>query len=74
MSDNVLSVDMHGVKHEDVSDKLIRIIEEHRGEPTMLRITVGNSSKMYRLVCEILDDYGYKTYSLIPSEITTWIK
>ncbi len=69
-----LELDLHEIKHADVSAVLIQIIEEHRGDPIMLRIITGNSDRMKQIVKCILLEYGYYCSDILPTELTTWIK
>lgn len=54
---NVLKIDLHRVRHEDVRDKVIRFIEENWASKFEAEIITGNSSVMQRLVMEVLNEY-----------------
>jgi len=57
-----VELDLHGVKHKDVSDLVIEFIFDNT---TPLYIITGNSNEMQRIVTNILDKYECKYY--IPS-------
>ena len=65
-------LDLHGVKHRDVEDKLIKFlfVERHN----YCSIITGNSQRMKDIVLKFLDYHNYKYY--IPShnlgEIQVW--
>ena len=53
------NLDLHGVRHADVSRKIDKFIGEHlmNGTKSVIIIT-GNSDEMKRLVNKALIDYG----------------
>jgi len=51
-------LDLHGVKHEDVRNKVIRFVENHwNSNETELEIITGYSTTMKYLVRDVLDEY-----------------
>lgn len=54
----MIKLDLHGVKHEDVKNEVIRFVEENwnSGE-TELEIITGYSTTMKYLVRDVLDEY-----------------
>jgi hypothetical protein len=50
-------LDLHGVKHADVKDTVIRFIEKHWAGGTV-QIIYGNSMKMATMVREVVEEYG----------------
>jgi len=53
-------IDLHGVKHEDVSKLLDTFFWEHMQKKTScVRVITGNSSKMKELVDELIAEYGF---------------
>lgn len=54
---NVLRIDLHRVRHEDVRNKVIRFIEKNWASKLEAEIVTGNSSIMQKLVMEVLDEY-----------------
>ena len=54
---NVLKIDLHRVRHEDVRDKVIRFIEKNWASKLEAEIITGNSLVMKSLVMEVLDEY-----------------
>jgi len=55
-----ITLDLHGVKHTNVEDKLIDFFFwqgfDHKGAS----IITGNSSKMQEIVMDFLDEYDFK--------------
>lgn len=57
MMSDVLKIDLHRVRHEDVRDKVIRFVENNWASGLEAEIITGNSSVMQKLVIEVLDEY-----------------
>jgi biotin synthase-like enzyme len=55
-------LDLHGIKHEYVYNKIIRFIEKHWDTEQQLTIITGHSSKMKKIVITALDEYGLEYY------------
>lgn len=54
------SIDLHGVKHEDVGKLLDSFLWENMQKNVKgIRIITGNSSEMKRIVNEIIEEYGF---------------
>ena len=51
-------LDLHGVRHHEVRNKVIRIVEENWGEGMEVEIVTGNSDEMKSIVCNVLDEYN----------------
>ena len=51
------TLDLHGVKHSDVEDKLIDFFFWHGFDHKGANIITGNSQKMQELVMDFLDKY-----------------
>lgn len=66
-----IKLDLHGVKHREVNDKVIRIIEDNWNVPTEIEIITGNSDKMKDIVKNILNEYKlpYKINSFFNSGV-----
>ena len=56
------TLDLHGVKHADVEDKLIDFFFWHGFDHKEINIVTGNSQKMQELVMDFLDKYEFKYY------------
>ena len=56
------TLDLHGVKHSDVEDKLIDFFFWHGFDHKEVNIITGNSQKMQELVMDFLDKYEFKYY------------
>ena len=56
------TLDLHGVKHADVEDKLIDFFFWHGFDHKEVNIVTGNSQKMQELVMDFLDKYEFKYY------------
>lgn len=50
-------LDLHGTKHEDVRNKVIRFIESNWNCGEEIEIVTGNSYKMKKLVTEVVSEY-----------------
>ena len=51
-------LDLHGVKHHEVRNKVIRIVEDNWGEGLGVEIITGNSDEMKSIVGNVLDEYN----------------
>lgn len=51
-------LDLHGVRHHEVRNKVIRIVEENWGEGKEVEIVTGNSDEMKSIVGNVLDEYN----------------
>mgnify|MGYP001171783387 CR=1 FL=1 len=54
---NQHSIDLHGIRHGEVKNLLIRKIEDLWDSNTKLEIITGHSSKMKNIVIETLYEY-----------------
>ena len=50
-------LNLHGVRHIDVAQKVIRFIENNWNSGEEVEIVTGNSIKMRNLVIEVLNEY-----------------
>jgi len=55
-------LDLHGIKHADVENKLISYFFWDKPGYNQYTIITGNSKKMQKIVFEWLDKYEYKYY------------
>lgn len=62
-------LDLHGIKHEDVKNELIRFIEANIQMEEELLVITGYSAEMRRIVATVCAEYGfmYTVGSLIDS-------
>lgn len=51
-------IDLHGVKHEDVTQIVIRFVEKYWNTGTRIQIVTGNSPAMKKEVIDVLKEYG----------------
>ena len=58
----VLRLDLHGIRHEDVQEIVENFVLLHQ-EEMPLEIIYGNSVTMYNLVTTVLDRLGFKHHS-----------
>ena len=56
------TLDLHGVKHADVEDKLIDFLFWQKFDFKGVNIITGNSQKMQKIVMDFLDKYEFKYY------------
>lgn len=50
-------IDLHGIKHENVANIIIDVIEKHFDNNTLVTVVTGNSRKMKVLVLDVLAEY-----------------
>ena len=50
-------LDLHGVRHHEVRNKVIRLVEDNWGEGLNVEIITGNSDEMKSIVGNVLDEY-----------------
>ena len=50
-------IDLHGYKHAEAKEAVIRLIEESYNKNTLVTAITGNSSKMRNVVIEVLSEY-----------------
>ena len=50
-------IDLHKVRHEDVKQKVIRLIEDYWNTDTRIQIITGNSPVMRKIVTDVLKEY-----------------
>jgi len=60
-----ITLDLHGIKHADVENKLIDFFFWHGFDCKEVSIITGNSQQMQKLVISFLDKWEFKYY--IPS-------
>lgn len=53
-------LDLHGVRHHEVRNKVIRLVEKNWGGDSEIEIVTGNSDEMKNIVGDILDEYHLK--------------
>lgn len=65
------TIDLHGVKHEDVTHRLEEFFFWDSIEFRNTKIITGNSSGMQKIVTEWLEGYDFKYYTPLnnPGEI-----
>jgi len=51
------SLDLHGVRHADVTQKVVRFIEDNWDDVADTEIVTGHSIKMKGIVTAVLDEY-----------------
>lgn len=76
---NLIKLDLHGVRHEEAKDKVIRFIEEHWGTGFEAEIITGHSTKMKGIVLNALDEYklSYTIGRMLEKNaprIVTWLE
>jgi len=50
-------LDLHGVRHSDARNAVIRFIEDHWGSEADLIVVTGHSPRMKEIVKEVIDEY-----------------
>lgn len=51
-------LDLHGVRHHEVRNKVIRLVEDNWGDGLSVEIITGNSDEMKSIVGNVLDEYN----------------
>ena len=51
-------LDLHGVRHHEVRNKVIRLVEDNWGEGLNVEIITGNSDEMKSIVGNVLNEYN----------------
>ena len=51
-------LDLHGVRHHEVRNKVIRLVEDNWGEGLNGEIITGNSDEMKSIVGNVLNEYN----------------
>lgn len=64
-------IDLHGVSHKDVKNKVIRFIEDHWDCGESLKVITGNSPRMQKLVIEVAKEYKLKNSIGTPFDTAT---
>ena len=54
-------LDLHGVRHEDVRQKVINVIEDNWDTDNTIEVITGHSPKMKEIVLSLVEEYklGY---------------
>ena len=70
---NTPTLDLHGIRHKDVFNKIDKFIGEHlMGSTNQVFIITGHSKEMKILVGRVLDDYElYSQESVLNSGLLT---
>ena len=63
---DIKSLDLHGVRHEDVGRQVDLFINANWGSNKTLKIITGNSAKMKAVVTQALAPYGLKSVDTDP--------
>jgi len=68
-----ITLDLHGVRHEDVKPEVVRFVEKNWNSGVKGTIVTGHSIRMKVLVSEVLDEYKlvYKTFQANYPKIDT---
>ena len=76
---DIVSLDLHGVRHEDARPKVIRFIEQYWGKGVEAEIVTGHSAKMRGLVMNILEEYDLsynigRLFDVHAPMVITWLE
>lgn len=58
---NIVTLDLHGVRHEEVPRQVDLFVNAQWGSGKNLKIITGNSHKMKAIVTQTLAPYGLQT-------------
>ena len=69
-------LDLHGLTHNKARESVIRFVERHWMSKKEAKIITGNSIKMQKVVCVVLDEYklDYQFSVLGHGYIMTWFE
>ena len=78
-TDNLIKLDLHGIKHEEVKPKVVRFLEKHWGSGVEAEIITGHSTKMKGIVLNTLDEYKLsytigRMFEKNAPRIITWLE
>lgn len=62
-------LDLHGLRHHEVANEVVRFLERHLHSGLFLEIITGNSKVMIEESVKIIEQYGLQYYHGYPSYI-----
>lgn len=57
MKNQTIKIDLHGVKHDDASRQVEKLVNQFWGQEVEIEIVTGNSERMKEVVKEALREY-----------------
>ena len=63
----VPSLDLHGLRHHEVQNEVVRFLERHLRSGLFVEIITGNSQAMLEESIKIIQQYGLQYYMGLPA-------
>jgi DNA-nicking Smr family endonuclease len=64
---NIPTLDLHGLRHHEVSNEVARFIETWLGKGLFIDIITGNSENMILEATKVIQQYGLEYYTGLPT-------
>ena len=62
-------LDLHGFKHHEVENEVVRFLERHLYSGLFLEIITGNSQVMVHECVKVIEQYGLQYYTGYPNYV-----
>ena len=62
-------LDLHGLRHHEVENEVVRFLERHLRSGLFIEIITGNSQTMIQQSIKIIEQYGLQYYHGYPNYI-----
>jgi hypothetical protein len=62
-------LDLHGLRHHEVQNEVVRFLEKHLHSGLFLEIITGNSQAMINESLKIIEQYGLQYYHGYPNYV-----
>ena len=62
-------LDLHGLRHHEVQNEVVRFLESHLNSGLFLEIITGNSDTMIQESVKVIQQYGLQYYTGYPNYI-----
>jgi hypothetical protein len=62
-------LDLHGLRHHEVANEVVRFLERHLRSGLFLEIITGNSQAMVEESVKIIEQYGLQYYHGYPNYV-----
>ena len=67
MSMGIPTLDLHGLKHHEVSNAVARFIEDWLGKGLFVDVVTGNSEQMLYETVKVIQQYGLEYITGLPA-------
>ena len=62
-------LDLHGLRHHEVQNEVVRFLEKHLHSGLFLEIITGNSRAMLQESVKVIEQYGLQYYTGYPNHV-----